>query len=243
MTFPKYLQFLIHELNKNKSKITKVFFTIFISFVIFSSVTILKNGIENEIKNNSRVLLGGDLELSTKNEALDLNLLDKLKEEFFLTKVIEFTSIMRTKNEKSKTIRVKVIDSSYPLIGNVIVDPPNSLEILKTKPNSILIDKTTQNNLDLQLGERIKIQNSEFEVIGVIESLPDIGGAFLFGDQALINESSFKDLKIDNLGSFFIFKYKLINKDNNEKFLNNLSKYKNLEIKYPEDINQNLKSY
>ncbi len=241
MTFPKYLQFLIHELNKNKSKITKVFFTIFISFVIFSSVTILKNGIENEIKNNSRVLLGGDLELSTKNEALDLNLLDKLKEEFFLTKVIEFTSIMRTKNEKSKTIRVKVIDSSYPLIGNVIVEPPNSLQILKTKPNSILIDKTTQNNLDLQLGERIKIQNSEFEVIGVIESLPDIGGAFLFGDQALINESSFKDLKIDNLGSFFIFKYKLINKDNNEKFLNNLSKYKNLEIKYPEDINQNLK--
>ena len=241
MTFPKYLQFLIHELNKNKSKITKVFFTIFISFVIFSSVTILKNGIENEIKNNSRVLLGGDLELSTRNDALDLNFLDKLKEEFFLTKVIEFTSIMRTKNEKSKTIRVKVIDSSYPLIGNVIVDPPNSLEILKTKPNSILIDRTTQTNLDLQLGERIKIQNSEFEVIGVIESLPDIGGAFLFGDQALINESSFKDLKIDNLGSFFIFKYKLLNKDNNEKFLNNLSKYKNLEIKYPEDINQNLK--
>ena len=241
MTFPKYLQFLIHELNKNKSKITKVFFTIFISFLIFSSVTILKNGIENEIKNNSRVLLGGDLELSTRNEALDLNLLDKLKEEFFLTKVIEFTSIMRTKNEKSKTIRVKVIDSSYPLIGNVIVEPPNSLEILKTKPNSILIDRTTQTNLDLQLGERIKIQNSEFEVIGVIESLPDIGGAFLFGDQALINESSFKDLKIDNLGSFFIFKYKLLNKDNNEKFLNNLSKYKNLEIKYPEDINQNLK--
>ena len=74
MTFPKYLQFLIHELNKNKSKITKVFFTIFISFVIFSSVTILKNGIENEIKNN---LINQLCETVRWRETLDF--LDKSK--------------------------------------------------------------------------------------------------------------------------------------------------------------------
>ena len=65
MSFPKYFQFLIKELNKNKSKISKVFFTIFISLLIFSSVTILKNSIENQIKDNARVFLGGDLEIST----------------------------------------------------------------------------------------------------------------------------------------------------------------------------------
>ena len=62
----KNIQFLIKELNKNKSKISKVFFTIFISLLIFSSVLILKNSIENEIKNNSRIFLGGDLEVSKK---------------------------------------------------------------------------------------------------------------------------------------------------------------------------------
>ena len=76
MNFSEFLQFFSKELNKNKSKIIKVFSTIFISLLIFSSVSILKNSIEDEIKNNSRVLLGGDLELSTKNEAFDLNLLD-----------------------------------------------------------------------------------------------------------------------------------------------------------------------
>ncbi len=239
MIFSKY--FYLKELNKNKSKIIKVFFTIFISLLIFSSVTILKNSIENEIKNNSRVLLGGDLELSTKNEALNLNLLDELQESFFMTKIIEFTSIVRTKNEESKTTRIKVIDNFYPLIGNVIVQPVDSLKLLKSKPNTILIDKSTQNNLDLKLGDKIIIQNTSFEVIGVIESLPDIGGFFLFGDQALINESSFKDLKIDNLGSFFVFKYKLLKKFNNQEILNNLSKNKNIEIKYPDDVSQNLK--
>ena len=53
----KNIQFIIKELNKNKSKIIKVFFTIFISLLIFSSVTILKNSIENEIENNSRIFL------------------------------------------------------------------------------------------------------------------------------------------------------------------------------------------
>ena len=64
--------------------------------LIFSSVTILKNSIENEIKDNARVFLGGDLELSTKNTALNNEFIDELKDKFLMTEVIEFTSIIRT---------------------------------------------------------------------------------------------------------------------------------------------------
>ncbi len=209
MTFSKYFQFLISELNKNKSTITKVFFSIFISLSIFSSVTILKSSIENEIRNNSRLLLGGDLELSTKNNPLNYNFLEKFKSDFLITEVIEFTSIIRTSYEQNKTTRIKVIDDLYPLIGEVKVEPADSLKILKNKPNTILIDKTTKNNLDLKLGDEIKIQNISFEVIGIIESLPDIGGFFLFGDEVLINGLSFKNLRINNLGSFINYKYKM----------------------------------
>ena len=241
MSFSKHFQFFIKELNKNKSNISKVFFTIFISLLILSSVTILKNSIEDEIKNNSRVLLGGDLELSTKNEALNLRFLNKLKESFFISEIVEFTSIIKTKNEENQTTRIKVIDNFYPLVGKVVVEPANSLEILKTMPNTILIDETTQKNLDLKLGERIKIQNTTFEVIGITKRLPDIGGFFIFGDQALIHKSSLEDLKINNLGTFLRFKYKLTKKDSKKKLPSIISNYKNLEIKYPEDISQNVK--
>ena len=239
MYFPNYHLFLIRELNKNKSKISKIFFTIFISLLIFSSVIILKNSIENEIKNNSRIFLGGDLELSTKNEPLKGEFLDQLKEKFFLTEVIEFTSILTTKNEESKTTRIKVIDNFYPLLGEVKVEPLNSLELLKTKTDSILIDKTTKKNLDLKIGEKIKIQNINFEIIGVIESLPDIGTFFLFGDQALINSSSFKNLKINNLGSFLNFKYKMAYKNNNSELPKKISEDKQIVIKYPKNVSQN----
>ena len=147
MNFKKNLLFFIKELNKNKSKITKVFFTIFISLLIFSTVTIFKNSIENEIKNNSKILLGGDLELSTKNKFLSSEFLEKLRESFLITEVVEFTSIIKTSKKESKTVRIKVIDNFYPLIGEIKVDPPNSLQILKNRSDGILIDKTTKNNL------------------------------------------------------------------------------------------------
>ncbi len=241
MYFTQYFQFLIKELNKNKSKISKVFFTIFISLLIFSSVTILKNSVEDEIKDNSRVFLGGDVELSTKNVALNDKFLDELKDRFLMTEVIEFTSIIRTKNDESKTTRIKVIDNFYPLLGNVKVEPANSLSLLKSKPESILIDKSTKNNLGLKIGEKIKIQNISFEIIGIIESLPDIGGFFLFGDQALINKSGYNNLKINNLGSFLNFKYKIIKRESNSKLPQIINENKKIEIKYPEDISQNLK--
>ena len=183
MNLLKYFNFFIKELNKNKSKIVKVFFSIFMSLLIFSSVIILKNSIENEIKNNSRLLLGGDLELSTKSKPLKFDFREKLKRDFFVSEVTEFTSIIKTLNEENKTTRIKVIDNFYPLIGQVKVEPTNSLKILKEKQNTILIDKDTKNNLDLNIGEKINIQNVSFEVIGIIESLPDIGNLFLFGGQ------------------------------------------------------------
>ena len=233
--------FLLKELNKNKSKISKVFFTIFISLLIFSSITILKNSIENEIKKNSKVFLGGDLELSTKNEPLDINSLNQIKNSFFLTEVIEFTSIIRTNNEESKTTRIKVVDDFYPLVGNVKVEPINSLKLLQTKPNSILVDKTTKNNLGLTIGDKIKIQNISLEIIGIFDGLPDIGSFFFFGDQALISKSSFKSLKINNLGSFINFKYKMVGKESNSKLPLNISKNKKVLLKLPEDLSQNLK--
>ena len=240
MNFKKNFLFFIKELNKNKSKITKVFFTIFISLLIFSTVTIFKNSIENEIKNNSKILLGGDLELSTKNKFLSSEFLENLRESFLITEVVEFTSIIRTSKKESKTVRIKVIDNFYPLIGEIKVDPPNSLQILKNRSDGILIDKTTKKNLDIKLGDKIRIQDFEYEVIGVVNSLPEIGSYFLFGDQALINKSGFENFKINNLGSFISYKYKMLSKNSKLEIPEYITNDKDISIKLPKDISQNL---
>jgi len=154
---------------------------------------------------------------------------------------VEFTTIIRANNEQSKTVRVKAVDNFYPLVGNVKVEPPNSLELLQIKLDSILIDKSTKNNLNLNIGDKIKIQGTSLEIVGVIESFPDIGGFFLFGDQALINKSSFESLKVNNLGSFINFKYKMIGREGNSELPSKVNENKKVVIKYPKDVSQNLK--
>ncbi len=242
MNLSQQLIFFVKEFKTNKFKITKVFFTIFVSFLIFSSIIILKNSIENEITRNSKVFLGGDVELSTKNKALDPGILGELEKNFHITEVIEFTSIIKKKNGESKTVRIKSIDNLYPLNGEVLVTPSDSFEILrKSSDNNILVDRMTKNNLALEIGDSIEIQNSKFKVVGIIDSLPDIGGIFLFGDQALINSASLKSLKINNLGSFVSYKYKLLKKNNTNEIQAFIGKIKNVKIKYPEDLSENLK--
>ena len=241
MNFTKKFQLYTSEFNKNISKIVKVFFTIFVSLLIFSSVIILKNSIEGEISKNSRSLLGGDLEISTKNKDLDPDLLKKLSQDFFITKIIEFTVIVRNSNEENRTTRIRVVDNFYPLIGEVNVEPNNALSILQTEPNTILVDKTIRNDLNLDIGDEISIQETSLKIIGFIESLPDLSGFFLFGNQGLINEKTFRNLEINNLGNFISFKYKMIPKDTNFELKKNIFMDTNLTIKFPEDANQSLK--
>ena len=240
MTLSKYLQFFFNDLIKNKSKILRVFYTIFISLFIFSTVIILKSSIENEIESNSRVLLGGDQEISTKNKSLNEDSLASLRKSFFVTEIIEFTSILRIKNKKSKTTRIKIIDEFYPLIGKENVEPVDALNTLKNTSETILIDETIKNYLGIELGDRVRIQNTSFEVIGTIKSLPDIGGMFAFGDNALINRSSLENLEINNLGSFINYKYKIIAKNESKEIPNKIKENNNLIIKYPSDISENL---
>ena len=59
------------------------------------------------------------------------DLINKIRENYFVTEVIEFTSILRNESEKSKTTRIKVIDDFYPLLGNVETEPINAIEELK----------------------------------------------------------------------------------------------------------------
>ena len=241
MRFNKDYQFLITELNKNRSKIIRVFFTILISFLIFSSVIILKNSIESEIKKNSRVMLGGDLELSSKNKKLDSDAVLKFGRDFFVTEVIEFTSIIRANSEQTRTARIKVIDNSYPLVGEVKVEPRNALKILKEETDTILIDQTTKRDLGIGIGDKIKIQTKSLRVIGVIESLPDLGGFFLFGNQALINNKTFENLEINSLGNFLDYKYKMTARNKNLELPQRLISNTDMEIKFPDDAARNLK--
>ena len=120
-------------------------------------------------------------------------------------------------------------------------------QIMKKNSNTILLNKNTFENLKLKIGESVNIQNKNLTVIGYLKNIPDIGGAFVFGDYAMINNITLDELKLQALGNLINKEFKLkfnknIETKNGIKLVKNiLNKDKNHKIKMPENSGRGLK--
>ena len=157
--------------------------------------------------------------------------------------MVEFsTMISTTKNKNNKTsfTRIKAVDQNYPLYGEVIYEPIGSLENLNKIDNTIIVNENIFKNLKLKINDIVKVQNKEFKVIGTVKVLPDIGGAFVFGDFALTGKT-LDNLELNTLGSFLNYEYKIRfdgneNKDNKiNKIVNIFKNDSKVKIRYPEN--------
>ena len=72
---------------------------------------------------------------------------------------------------------------------------------LKSNDDLILLNKNIFENLDLGINEEVLIQGITFKVAGYINKIPDIGGAFIFGDYAIGSNLALKKVDLNNLGN------------------------------------------
>ena len=94
------------------------------------------------------------------------------------------------------------------MYGKVIFEPEDALDKLNKINNTILVNENIFKNLNLELNETVKVQDEEFKVVGFVKSVPDIGGAFVFGDFALTGKKTLDTLNLGTLGSFLNYEYK-----------------------------------
>ena len=238
--------FSIKDLLRSKAKLLSISITLFLSLFIYSTILTINLSLNEELSKNQKTLLGGDLEIDYNRGKADYNLISKIKKIAQVTEIIEFNSMIN-KDNKSIFVRIKSIDINYPLYGKVETHPKNAFQIMKKNSNTILLNKNTFENLKLKIGEKVNIQNKNLTVIGYLKNIPDIGGAFVFGDYAMINNITLDELKLQALGNLINKEFKLkfnknIETKNGIKLVKNiLNKDKNHKIKMPENSGRGLK--
>ena len=238
--------FSIKDLFRSKAKLLSISITLFLSLFIYSTILTINLSLNEELSKNQKTLLGGDLEIDYNRGKADYNLISKIKKIAQVTELIEFNSMIN-KDNKSIFVRIKSIDINYPLYGKVETHPKNAFQIMKKNSNTILLNKNTFENLKLKIGEKVNIQNKNLTVIGYLKNIPDIGGAFVFGDYAMINNITLDELKLQALGNLINKEFKLkfnknIETKNGIKLVKNiLNKDKNHKIKMPENSGRGLK--
>ena len=238
--------FSIKDLLRSKTKLLSISITLFLSLFIYSTILTINLSLNEELSKNQKTLLGGDLEIDYNRGKADYNLISKIKKIAQVTEIIEFNSMIN-KDNKSIFVRIKSIDINYPLYGKVETHPKNAFQIMKKNSNTILLNKNTFENLKLKIGEKVNIQNKNLTVIGYLKNIPDIGGAFVFGDYAMINNITLDELKLQALGNLINKEFKLkfnknIETKNGIKLVKNiLNEDKNHKIKMPKNSGRGLK--
>ncbi len=217
--FSLIFKYALKDLSRNYHKISSIIVTLFISLFILSAIFTIEDSLEKELNDNAKALLGGDLEIDYNRNQGNLDLVNKVKEFATVSQMIEFSTMLSTiGREKNKSLftRIKTVDEKYPLYGNVVYEPIGAYERMQKEPNTILINESLSKTLNIKINEIVKVQDQNFTVIGIIKSVPDVSGFVAFGDWALAGKQTLEILKLNGIGSFLNYEYKIKFNENNK---------------------------
>ena len=206
------LKYALIDLVRNYRKIFSIILTLFISLFILSAILTIEDSLKKELNDNAKALLGGDLEIDYNRVEGNLELVNKVKEFTTISNMVEFSTMISTTreaNNQSLFTRIKTVDEKYPLYGTVVHEPEGAINQIHNEPNTILVNENIFKTLSLTINEEIKVQNQIFKVVGVIKSVPDVSGFIVFGDFALAGKETLDLLKLNTLGSFLNYEYKV----------------------------------
>ena len=205
-------KYALKDLSRNYKKISSIIVTLFISLFILSAIFTIEDSLKKELNDNAKVLLGGDLEIDYNRNQGDINLVNKVKEFSTVSQMIEFSTMLSTTGrEKNKSLftRIKTVDEKYPLYGEVVYEPEDAYERMQKEPKTILINESLSKTLKIKINDKVKVQDQSFIVVGIIKSVPDVSGFVAFGDWALAGKQTLEILKLNGIGSFLNYEYKV----------------------------------
>ncbi len=248
--FNLILKYALKDLSRNYHKISSIIITLFISLFILSAIFTIEDSLKKELNDNAKALLGGDLEIDYNRNQGNLDLVNQVKEFATVSQMIEFSTMLSTtgrERNKSLFTRIKTVDEKYPLYGEVDYEPIEAYERMQREPNTILINESLSKTLNIKINEQVKVQDQNFTVIGIIKSVPDVSGFVAFGDWALAGKQTLEILKLNGIGSFLNYEYKVkFNNDDDpaeiEKKIENIFKNdQKVKLRYPENSASGIK--
>jgi putative ABC transport system permease protein len=248
--FSLIFKYALKDLSRNYKKLTSIIVTLFISLFILSAIFTIEDSLKKELNDNAKALLGGDLEIDYNRNQGNLRLVDRVKEFSTISQMIEFSTMVSTTNkEKNKSLftRIKTVDTKYPLYGTVEYEPVGAFDRMHNEANTVLINQSLSKNLNLKINDQVKVQDQLFTVIGIVKSVPDVSGFVAFGDWALAGEQTLEILKLNGIGSFLNYEYKVKFDENDDpkkieqKIEGIFKEDQEVKLRYPENSASGLK--
>jgi putative ABC transport system permease protein len=174
----------------------------------------LSDGLSRE----GRTLLGGDVAFSLIQREATPEELAMLRARGEVSVAAALRVMARSGDGKLALVELKAVDGSYPMLGQLTLDPPMpvaDLFAMRDGAFGAAVDSTLLARLDLKLGDHISIGNANYQIRSVVVAEPDkLAGNVGLGPRFLASEDSLRATGLLQPGSLVRWIYRLKLPDN-----------------------------
>lgn len=182
-----------------------------------AGVASISRSLSDSLAKQGSVILGGDAALTlSAREATDIEQ-NFLEERGRVGVVATMRAMARVGEENGQDnatlVELKAIDASYPLTGEVKLDPDIGLLTALASPQGAygaVADPALLARLNISAGDRIKIGDADFEITATIASEPDkLGQGLGFGPRLIVTSGALRKTNLLQPGSLVRWSYRM----------------------------------
>jgi len=204
-------KYALRDFSRSYKKLWVVTSTLFVSLLLLSLTFSVKEALNTEIANNSKELLGGDIQVTSGIDPLPDNIISQLSALGQVSNSIEFATMLSKAGESPVFTELRAVDNYYPLYGKIETLPEGASRKIfaNAQKPTVLINESIQNLLNVSPGDDIVIMGQNFEVAGLVTSVPDLAERAVFGEFAMISKASYQQFGLSSGGSFLDHEYRI----------------------------------
>lgn len=223
------VQFIFRELFTKKEYPLQILLAIAIGVGAVTGINSYKENLYTKIEKESLNIMGSDLVVQS-NSPITKNKNKFIKENMprgsSYSEMIKFSSMIYAKDTKENSLgTIKAIESNFPFYGEVITSPQNAYYDLQV--GEILLEESLVKNLNVKIGEKIGVGETDFVFKGTIIKEPISSGSYYaMAPTCLIKKEDVAKTKLETRGSRirYAILIKLPNNVNSLKLKNNIFK-------------------
>jgi putative ABC transport system permease protein len=126
-----------------------------------------------------------------------------------LSEIVDFRSMLFVEGDQALT-QVKAVDAAYPILGEVVLDPPIPLS-QALADNGAVVDRVLADRLGLSAGDVFRLGTTEFRLSAILLREPDsaVGGLGL-GPRTILRTEDLEESGLLAAGTLFETEYRLL---------------------------------
>ena len=209
------LRYAVRELRSGLKGFYVFIACIALGVMAISGVGSVAASLSEGLAREGRTLLGGDLAFSLIQREAKPEEVAFLRSRGEVSVAATLRAMSRTGDGRLALVELKAVDSAYPMLGELTLDPKMPVGDLLAERDGAFgaaVDAILLARLDLKVGDRLTVGSATFQIRSVVSAEPDrLAGGLGFGPRFLISEAGLRATGLLQPGSLvrWIYRVKL----------------------------------